>query len=62
MTKYRVLAQTATFFELFIEAKNDEEAWKLAEEADLNSFAEIGDSADWEIYDVHEYWEPELLR
>ena len=62
MTKYRVLAQTATFFELFIDAKNDEEAWKIAEESDLESYKEITDSGGWDIYDVHEYWEPELLR
>jgi len=54
MTKYRVLAQTAKWFELYIDAKNDEEAWKLAEEADLESFEEVGDQPDWEIYDVME--------
>jgi len=53
MTKYRVLAETATLFELFIDAKNEEEAWKIAREADFESFEEISD-ARWDIYDIFE--------
>ena len=59
MTKYRVLAETATLFELFIDAKNEEEAWKIAREADFESFEEISD-LKWDIYDIFEADEEEL--
>lgn len=59
MTKYRVLAETATLFELFIDAKNMKEAWKIAGKADFESFEEISD-LKWDIYDIFEADEEEL--
>jgi hypothetical protein len=59
MTKYRVLAEYATLFELFIDAKNEEEAWKMAGEAHFENFEEISGSK-WDIYDIFEADEEEL--
>ena len=53
MAKYRVLAEYATLFELFIDAKNEEEAWKIAREAHFESFEKVSD-ASWDIYDIFE--------
>tara|TARA_R100000781_G_scaffold2273_2_gene3702 strand:- start:7242 stop:7439 length:198 start_codon:yes stop_codon:yes gene_type:complete len=59
MPKYRVEAKTTKLFEIYIDAKNEEEAWKLAgyfEELlslHLNGTDSLEVGFD-EVYNVHE--------
>lgn len=53
MKKFKVTAVSRQFFEIEIEAEDENQAWQLANEADGGQFTAIqGDDGDWEIYDV----------
>ena len=60
MPKYRVEAKKTKLFEICIDAKNEEEAWKLAEYVKEECFEEIPYCRAWyiigvdEVYNVHE--------
>ena len=52
MRDYRVVARMTTYLDVVIKAKNMDEAWQLAKEADGGEFDEIPNADDWHICDV----------
>jgi hypothetical protein len=53
MKKWTVRADSTTTFEAQIEAKTEEEAWKIARNLDNAKFSSL-ENADWIVYDVFE--------
>lgn len=58
MKKFKVIASYVTFCELEVEAENENEAWKLAHDADGGDFEPMkgwqDELSDWNINDVLE--------
>ena len=53
MKKFKAIAVMRTYFEIEIEAQDEDQAWEIANETDGGDFKPIeGDQGDWEIYDV----------
>ena len=48
MARYKVLASSVVYYELFIEAKDDNEAWDIAGQTDGSDFKQTGEG-DWQI-------------
>jgi hypothetical protein len=56
MKKYRVIASMQEHLELEIEAKNEDDAWKIAQETDGSHFSVIDGGDFWidTIYEIDE--------
>lgn len=52
MPKFKVTATMYTDLETVIEAKNEEEAYQIAQQLDGAEFTEQPNSGDWQIGDV----------
>mgnify|MGYP003347574847 FL=1 len=54
MKKYRVIAKFTEYYEAFIEAENENEAWIEANKMDGAEFEPLQEVDTWEIGDVYE--------
>ena len=54
MTTYRIVAKFTEYYEAFIEADNEDEAWIEAQKMDSSEFEPLQDVDTWEIGDVLE--------
>jgi hypothetical protein len=51
---YRVIAEMSSACRLVIKAKDKNEAWKIAKQADGGDFEELPQVCNWEIYSVEQ--------
>jgi hypothetical protein len=54
MKKFKVWASSTELFVLEIEAENENEAWKIAQDADGSDFESVKYSGDWQLDNIEE--------
>lgn len=54
MKKYKVIASSITYYEVEIEAENEDQAYEIGHLMDGGMFKEVPNSSDWCIYKTEE--------
>lgn len=54
MKKYKIWASSTELFTLEIEAENETDAWKIAQDADGSDFEPVKYSGDWQLDTLEE--------
>lgn len=54
MKKYKVIASSITYYEVEIEAENEDQAYEIGHLTDGAMFKEVPNSSDWCIYKTEE--------
>ena len=58
--KFKIWASSTSLFCLEVEAENENEAWKIAKDADGGDFEPVPHSGDWQIDDIEQIGGAEL--